>query len=84
VYQRLISPLFGSHCRFHPTCSEYAVRAIRRFGLFKGTWLAAKRLSRCHPWSEGGLDDVPDRFSLRGRALRPRAGRPGRDTGAAA
>ncbi|HUH37239.1 MAG TPA: membrane protein insertion efficiency factor YidD [Spongiibacteraceae bacterium] len=59
-YQWCISPLLGPHCRFHPTCSEYAVQAIQRFGSCRGSWLAARRLLRCHPWCEGGLDPVPD------------------------
>jgi putative membrane protein insertion efficiency factor len=48
------------YCRFHPTCSHYAIGSIERFGLIIGSWLAFKRLLRCHPWSQGGLDPVPD------------------------
>lgn len=59
-YQWCISPLLGPHCRFHPSCSEYAVQAIQRFGTCRGSWFAARRLLRCHPWCEGGLDPVPD------------------------
>ena len=58
-YKRGISPLLGQHCRFHPTCSEYAMQAIDRFGPLKGSWLAARRVGRCHPLHPGGHDPVP-------------------------
>jgi len=58
-YQRFISPLLGSNCRFHPTCSTYAIEAVNRFGVIKGSWLASKRILRCHPFNEGGDDPVP-------------------------
>ncbi|WP_448596346.1 membrane protein insertion efficiency factor YidD [Thermoleptolyngbya sp.] len=58
-YRLLISPLFPPSCRFHPTCSQYALEAIARYGSIKGGWLTAKRIVRCHPWSEGGYDPVP-------------------------
>lgn len=58
-YQYAISPLMASHCRYHPTCSQYAVEAITRHGIFKGTLLALRRIGRCHPWCEGGYDPVP-------------------------
>lgn len=61
AYQLLISPLLGPTCKFYPSCSAYAVTALRRFGPIKGTWLAARRLGRCHPWSDGGVDHVPPR-----------------------
>lgn len=64
-YQVAISPLMAPHCRFHPTCSAYALDAIQRFGAVRGGYLAAHRLLRCHPWAEGGLDPVPTEFSLR-------------------
>jgi putative membrane protein insertion efficiency factor len=60
AYQRLISPLFGSRCRYYPSCSEYAVQAIERFGILRGLVLAGWRLLRCNPWSAGGLDPVED------------------------
>lgn len=58
-YRRFISPLFPPHCRFTPTCSAYAYEAISRYGFFKGGWLSLKRLSKCHPFHEGGYDPVP-------------------------
>lgn len=58
-YQRCISPLTPPTCRFTPTCSQYAVEAIRKHGPFKGFWLAVKRISRCHPWGGSGYDPVP-------------------------
>ena len=58
-YQKLISPMLPSSCRFYPSCSEYAKQAIQKHGFFRGTWLATKRLSRCHPLNPGGIDPVP-------------------------
>jgi hypothetical protein len=63
-YQKFISPLFPPSCRFYPTCSTYGYEAISRFGFFKGGWLAVKRISRCHPFHEGGHDPVPEEFHL--------------------
>jgi putative membrane protein insertion efficiency factor len=59
LYQRFISPAFPRRCKYHPTCSEYAVQAISRYGILKGTALAAWRLLRCNPFSNGGYDPVP-------------------------
>jgi len=58
AYKRLVSPLLPSACRFHPTCCEYMMEAVRRYGPARGVWLGVKRLSRCHPWNPGGLDPV--------------------------
>jgi putative membrane protein insertion efficiency factor len=58
-YQWLLSPWWGGQCRFTPTCSRYAVEALARHGGARGTWLAFKRVLRCHPWGGGGFDPVP-------------------------
>jgi putative membrane protein insertion efficiency factor len=60
LYQWTISPMLGARCRFYPSCSCYAHEALERHGALAGTWLAAKRLARCHPFSAGGYDPVPD------------------------
>ena len=59
VYQYFLSPFFGQHCRFHPTCSRYAVEAIEVHGAWLGCGLALRRIARCHPLNEGGVDLVP-------------------------
>lgn len=61
LYRRFISPLFPPSCRFHPTCSEFAVQALREHGALRGSGLALRRIGRCHPWSAGGVDHVPPR-----------------------
>ena len=66
-YQRWISPALGPRCRFAPSCSHYAADALRAHGLLRGSWLAVRRVGRCHPWNPGGYDPVP---------LTPRAGAP--------
>lgn len=58
-YQLAISPLLPPSCRFHPSCSCYAIEALKRHGPFKGLWLALRRIGRCHPWHPGGYDPVP-------------------------
>ncbi|WP_101525939.1 membrane protein insertion efficiency factor YidD [Nocardioides houyundeii] len=63
LYRAFISPLYGQVCRYHPTCSAYALDAVREYGSIKGSWLAVRRLVRCHPWSPGGYDPVPPRTS---------------------
>lgn len=58
-YKRRISPLTPPACRYTPTCSQYALEAIQKYGAIKGTWLAIKRICRCHPWGGSGYDPVP-------------------------
>jgi uncharacterized protein len=60
-YQLLLSPVLGSHCRFQPTCSQYAIEALREHGTWRGAWLAVRRIGRCHPWGGDGHDPVPPR-----------------------
>ena len=60
VYQITLSPWLGRQCRFLPTCSAYAAESIERFGALRGSWLALKRLGRCHPWGGSGYDPVPE------------------------
>ena len=60
IYQRLLSPLLGPRCRFHPSCSRYAEEALRRFGFWHGGLLALRRLARCHPLNAGGFDPLPE------------------------
>ncbi|MGN6436388.1 MAG: membrane protein insertion efficiency factor YidD [Agriterribacter sp.] len=59
LYQVILSPVMGRSCRFTPTCSHYGIQALKKYGLFKGTWLTIKRISRCHPWGGHGYDPVP-------------------------
>jgi uncharacterized protein len=60
AYQYLCRPLLGANCRFYPSCSDYACGAITQHGALRGTWLALRRVGRCHPWHPGGYDPVPD------------------------
>ncbi|MBQ4432242.1 MAG: membrane protein insertion efficiency factor YidD [Synergistaceae bacterium] len=64
AYQQLISPLLGSHCRFYPTCSNYALSVYREWGFLRGSWLTLKRIIRCGPWSEGGVDFPPQKGDI--------------------
>jgi putative membrane protein insertion efficiency factor len=68
AYQRLVSPLLGSRCRYYPSCSDYAAQAIERFGILRGLVLAGWRLLRCNPWSHGGFDPVDQQRLFRSRA----------------
>jgi len=61
AYRFAISPLLGSHCRFYPSCSAYAMEAVQVHGPIRGCYLAVRRLLRCHPWHEGGVDPVPSK-----------------------
>ena len=61
AYQKVISPLTPPSCRFYPTCSHYGIEAIDTHGALKGSWLAARRISKCHPFHEGGFDPVPEK-----------------------
>lgn len=61
-YRRSISPLTPPRCRYYPTCSLYALEAVEKFGFLKGSYLAVRRILRCHPFREGGFDPVPDKF----------------------
>lgn len=61
TYQSLISPFLGKNCRFYPSCSHYSIEAIESHGFFKGIYLMVVRISKCHPFSKGGIDYVPER-----------------------
>lgn len=78
IYQRTLSRVLPPSCRFTPTCSQYAAQAIEAHGLFRGGWMAVRRICRCHPWSEGGEDPVP---GVETDALADPASRPNRRNG---
>ena len=59
AYQICLSPFLGSHCRFHPSCSQYTLEAIRKYGTLKGMWFGMRRVGRCHPFTAGGYDPLP-------------------------
>jgi len=59
AYRYLLSPVIGTHCRYTPSCSQYALEALEAHGVLRGSWLAVKRVSSCHPWHAGGYDPVP-------------------------
>ncbi|HEY4270311.1 MAG TPA: membrane protein insertion efficiency factor YidD [Galbitalea sp.] len=60
-YRKVISPLYGDVCRYYPSCSHYALQAIQQYGVIRGVAMGSWRIARCHPWAEGGVDDVPAR-----------------------
>jgi putative membrane protein insertion efficiency factor len=64
LYRWFLSPLLGQNCRFYPSCSCYAQEALSRHGALQGSWLAARRICRCHPWNPGGYDPVPDAMNV--------------------
>jgi putative membrane protein insertion efficiency factor len=70
LYQRTLSPALPARCKYHPSCSEYAVQAVRRYGVLRGVVLAGWRLLRCNPWSHGGVDFVEDQTLFRKRPSR--------------
>lgn len=65
LYQKIVSPILPPSCIYYPTCSAYAITAIRRFGALRGCWLAFRRVMRCHPFRNGGQDPVPDKWENR-------------------
>ncbi|MHB1158259.1 MAG: membrane protein insertion efficiency factor YidD [Phycisphaerales bacterium] len=58
LYRITLGPVLGGHCRFHPTCSQYMIDAINKYGPVRGTWRGIRRIARCHPWSQGGIDEA--------------------------
>lgn len=66
AYRFAISPLYGQVCRYHPSCSAYALEAVTVHGSLRGSWMAVRRVARCHPWAPGGYDPVPPAVSDRG------------------
>lgn len=76
AYRFAISPLYGQVCRYHPSCSAYALEAVTVHGSVRGSWLAVRRIARCNPWSRGGYDPVPPKSSPTSKSSRP-VSRPG-------
>jgi uncharacterized protein len=75
-YQRFVSPALPARCKYHPSCSQYAIDAVRELGILRGTIVAAWRLARCNPWSNGGVDPIEARTLFRGRPRRRAQSRP--------
>ena len=70
LYRALISPLYGDVCRYYPSCSSYMLLAVQRHGVLRGCWFGLRRITRCHPWAPGGVDDVPQSSRQRYAASR--------------
>lgn len=71
LYQKTLSPFVGMHCRFHPSCSRYTAEAVRRFGAIRGSWMGLRRICRCNPACEGGIDPVPAHYRWWGKTVPP-------------
>jgi putative membrane protein insertion efficiency factor len=82
AYRALISPMYGQVCRYHPSCSAYALEAVTVHGSLRGSWLAARRVGRCHPWAAGGYDPVPPTSRSDAGPTAPQPGQPGHSQGA--
>ncbi|MGH1564372.1 membrane protein insertion efficiency factor YidD [Mumia sp. DW29H23] len=74
AYRFAISPLYGQVCRFYPSCSAYALTAVEEHGAVRGSWMAVRRIARCHPWAAGGYDPVPPRSAPGGSSPTPSRG----------
>lgn len=74
AYRFAISPLYGQVCRYYPSCSAYALGAVEQHGAVRGSWLAVRRVARCHPWAAGGYDPVPPRSAAGGSSPTPTRG----------
>ena len=62
IYQLIVSPMLGSNCRFMPTCSEYALKSLKAYGVIRGAYLTIKRIGKCHPWGSHGYDPIPTKM----------------------